>query len=111
MIYMVGLGSRSSLAQALSDQVWLLQNVEKLFSLMPSARRVLIYPFFVAFWTRAALDEAHQFRTADAYTRRSIEAVDARHVKGIKQLLAAMSFCLGATMPQDVDNWLSSDNE
>jgi hypothetical protein len=111
MIYMIGLATRSPLAQALHDQVWLLQNGERLFASMPSIRRELIYPFFVAFWTHAASVETHRFRTAEAYTRRSIESVDVRSIKGVKQLLTTMSFCLGVTMPKDLDDWLRSGSE
>jgi predicted NAD-dependent protein-ADP-ribosyltransferase YbiA (DUF1768 family) len=72
-------------------------------------RREILYPFFKAFWTRALSVRGQMFRTAEAYTRQSIESADAHSVKGIKQLLRAMAFCLGVTMSDETDEWLSSE--
>lgn len=108
---MIGLASRSPLPQALNDQVWLLQNMKKIFNTMPSIRHELIYPFFHAFWTHALLTEAYRFRTAETYTRQLIESINARSLTGIKQLLAGMSFCLGLTLPTEIDEWLRAESD
>ena len=110
LVYYFASALRRPLAHALTMHVWLAQNTEKMFHGYLSLLRTIILPFFGAFCLDAVRREPEQFRTAEAYTRRRVEAfADDTSLDGVKQLLSSMAFCLGESLPESAKEWLASE--
>ena len=111
-IYLVGASTQCPLRQTVYLHVWLAREVEKLFAINRSVRLKLIYPFFEGFWMNALDASPHQFRTAEAYTRRAVESAGATQSgKGVRALLNSMAFCLGVNLPDDMQEWLTQADQ
>lgn len=107
-VYLIGAASRRPLPGALSLQVWLAREMEKLLPTHRTMREKLIHPFFRGFWLNTLDSDAHQFRTAEAYTRRVIESASSTESGiNVRSLLSSMAFCLGVTLRDDLKEWLS----
>jgi tetratricopeptide (TPR) repeat protein len=107
IVYLLGAAAKAPLPQALCLQAYLLRESEKLFAISPSTRRQIIYPFFASFWQHASKIHSIEFRTSEAYTRRSVETHSTPFsLVEVKRLLLSMGFCLGATLPGEIGTWL-----
>jgi tetratricopeptide (TPR) repeat protein len=101
----IGAMDKAPVPQSLYLQISIAENLEGFFRPCPSIYREIVAPFFVAYWERTVSQYIGLFRTALAYTQRQIKAADGS-AKGTRQLLSAMRFCLGVTLPDPQMKWL-----
>jgi hypothetical protein len=101
----IGAIDKAPVAQSLYLQTFLAQQLEGFSKMCPSIYREIVAPFFVAYWERMIAQSAGLFRTSLTHTQRQLHSANGSS-DGTRQLLSAMTFCLGVTLPDHTMKWL-----